>query len=412
VKHAGELRLLPLAIALIVCSTALPVELSPASGDLGELAPSDFILNLLLYAPLGIATGRRSLLWPAVLAIALSVSIETLQLWSFGRHASAFDVIANVGGAAAASRVMRVDTLPLGWPVALVASLLAAVPMMLWVVTPPQGGLANWDANYALMLGNERTGDRPWRGTVAALRLDPGTAYELPQPILLEGGSALLLPTETARQVARLAMEAGTFTVSVRLTVASLRQTGPARVVSFSSDPYHRNFDLGQTGKHLVFRVRTPTTGENANLYRAETRAVLETNREVAVKADYDGAVARIVVDGNLQARANLAAAACAFPGLCDGDAPLASAVVGAGFAVFALVAFRPRLRPWATIVVAGLVAAVLLGVVFQTFPAHAVPAWTPFFALLGTVAIAFAMHAPQGPVHSSGRSLPTHAGL
>jgi hypothetical protein len=53
------------------------------------------------------------------------------------------------------------------------------------------------------------------------------------------------------------------FAVEVVLTPADVKQIGPARIVSFSSDPYERNFTLGQQKDRLVLRLRTPRTGEN-----------------------------------------------------------------------------------------------------------------------------------------------------
>ena len=43
----------------------------------------------------------------------------------------------------------------------------------------------------------------------------------------------------------------------------SLIQSGPARIVSLSTDAFTRNFTLGQHDGYLVFRLRTPATGEN-----------------------------------------------------------------------------------------------------------------------------------------------------
>ena len=43
-----------------------------------------------------------------------------------------------------------------------------------------------------------------------------------------------------------------------------LDQTGPARIVTFSSDSGNRNFTLGQQNDSLVFRLRTPSTGRTA----------------------------------------------------------------------------------------------------------------------------------------------------
>ncbi|HUS59034.1 MAG TPA: LamG-like jellyroll fold domain-containing protein, partial [Planctomycetota bacterium] len=51
--------------------------------------------------------------------------------------------------------------------------------------------------------------------------------------------------------------------IEALITPANLQQTGPARIISFSSDISSRNFTLGQTGDKLVMRLRTPQTGAN-----------------------------------------------------------------------------------------------------------------------------------------------------
>jgi len=72
--------------------------------------------------------------------------------------------------------------------------------------------------------------------------------------MLAEGADERLLTA--CRQSHQLAVEA-------RIAPASGRQTGPARIVSFSTDGYHRNFTLAQEGDKLLFRLRTPRTGVN-----------------------------------------------------------------------------------------------------------------------------------------------------
>jgi len=52
-------------------------------------------------------------------------------------------------------------------------------------------------------------------------------------------------------------------TVEAVLTPANLTDSGPARIVTFSSSASSRNFTLGQDEDELVFRLRTPQTGGN-----------------------------------------------------------------------------------------------------------------------------------------------------
>jgi hypothetical protein len=49
------------------------------------------------------------------------------------------------------------------------------------------------------------------------------------------------------------------------LETASLEQSGPARIVSFSTDRANRNFTLGQDGKRLILWLRVSETGRNGN---------------------------------------------------------------------------------------------------------------------------------------------------
>ncbi len=52
-------------------------------------------------------------------------------------------------------------------------------------------------------------------------------------------------------------------TIEAVLKAGKPRQSGPARIVSFSTDPSNRNFTLGHDGTELVMRLRTPQTGAN-----------------------------------------------------------------------------------------------------------------------------------------------------
>ena len=55
----------------------------------------------------------------------------------------------------------------------------------------------------------------------------------------------------------------GRLSVEAVITPGDTKQGGPARIVSFSKDAYHRNFTLGQQKSTLVLRLRTTRTGIN-----------------------------------------------------------------------------------------------------------------------------------------------------
>lgn len=419
-----RLHLLPLALAAIVFGTAVPVEWrAPVLGPLNLSVP-DVLINLLLYAPLGLALWRRPLGATLAIAAVLSGSIEVLQMWAFERDSSPIDVLANLLGAAAghalarhlaAARGLRCESLPLDRRALLLAALAAGVLITAWAWPARPSSLANWDAGFELLLGNERTADRPWRGELATLALVPAAlspheiraladlsalgdravlariagpgAYLLPAPLSLQGGSAAArIAPEAARRFLELAVERNAFTLVASLSTADITQTGPARVVSFSADPFNRNFDLGQKGDRLIFRVRTPVTGPNGMNPRTETPSVLEEGRATAVAASFDGSVARIYVDGQTRGRANLAAAGCLLRNLCDSDLPIATALFGGLLAAIALGLLVPRSRPRAVALslAAGASGALLLRALQAVQEVPLFEGWTPLLALAG----------------------------
>jgi hypothetical protein len=129
---------------------------------------------------LGLALWRRPIAVTLTVAGALSVAIELLQIWYVGRDPSLTDVVANVLGVAvgviAAQRLaqthrVRPDTLPIDWRLATSAAVGTVVLLVRWAQNVAPSNFANWDADFELLLGNERTADRPWRGTIAALAI-------------------------------------------------------------------------------------------------------------------------------------------------------------------------------------------------------------------------------------------------
>jgi VanZ family protein len=413
-----RIRLAPLALAVVLFGTAIPVELrAPVSWSL-QPEPRDLLINVLLYAPLGLSLATRSVAWSAVIGLLLSAAIEVLQMSYFGRQGALFDVIANALGAVGGALVgrwlaRRNGAAPTGFTIdqraALWAVLAAAALVFAWHRLASSDSLAGWDRGYDVLLGNESTSDRPWRGTLSSLALLPGRdaapgtspagAYHLPSPVSLDGSRATRLPADSARRFLDSAVERNAFTVVATIVSADTAQAGPARIVSYSRGPFHRNFDLGQDGRGIVFRVRTPSSGLNGMHPHAFTPPVLNSDRPTTIVASFDGAVSRIHVDGQPHGRVNLFAAGCTVPTLCDTDLPLAAALFGFCVAIAAVGTGWPRSRRrgLALIVAAGLAAAAALrllevdgGVLWHGWGA-------PLLALLGASLVTCA--AP--PCHS-----------
>ena len=52
-------------------------------------------------------------------------------------------------------------------------------------------------------------------------------------------------------------------TLETWIATAHVEQSGPARIISYSPSANRRNFTLGQEGRNIVFRLRTPVSGLN-----------------------------------------------------------------------------------------------------------------------------------------------------
>lgn len=75
-------------------------------------------------------------------------------------------------------------------------------------------------------------------------------------------GGAFILPG-SAPMLAAAVRHSNEISIETVLTSTRAKQSGPARVVSFSSDGYSRNVTIGQEGDELILRLRTTRTGNN-----------------------------------------------------------------------------------------------------------------------------------------------------
>jgi glycopeptide antibiotics resistance protein len=202
-----------------------------------------------------------------------------------------------------------------------ILALMASVPV------PHLSNLASWNSNFPLILGNEATGNRPWQGylaevniadraitkaevakvfsrqipstelrnsLVASYQLTDGTQesfsdrrgylpdlswqgkdanFSRVNPVFLSSSAAApvtrdrWLATElpAAGAIAKI-RKTSQFTIITTVATADTNQSGPARIISLSGNPYQRNFTLAQEGADLVLRMRTPITGENGSI--------------------------------------------------------------------------------------------------------------------------------------------------
>lgn len=312
----GDVRCVVFWTAFILVATLFPFD--PVMGpvlsenlDMFDLSfighPGDFLANIILFVPwsffiAGLLAGnrfrgRRTAI-VLVLGVILSGMVEFVQLGLPSRNPALADILANligvgVGGWLEASRGSRLRSRLRSLEVrfALVMTIRVLVGLVIFHMVLVWGmfrfadhssSFSNWDPGYPLNLGNEKTGDRPWNGSLEAARLWPMVLPPAQIDRLLTGDAQtgdfkkdLLWSLDPSRQLGsgsqpfvqqtEVLRQAERFTLSVVVQTGDTAQTGPGRIVSLSVDPLHRNFTLGQEGPDLVFRLRTPFTGLNGS---------------------------------------------------------------------------------------------------------------------------------------------------
>ena len=432
-----RLRVLPLALSIIIASTAIPVEVAVPSFERNfwDVKTNDFILNILLYIPLGIALRRRSIIKCSLAALGLSMAAEAIQLFHPDRFAGVYDVIANVAGAIVglliARRIpdrspWRLEPLEVNRRTGLLCVLLCLLFVWLAMDDGPPADFSNWDPTFDMVIGDEVTGNRWWDGTIRELTIvatpptagtirrwakhPPGTTAHVEnrvdQPLFrLESAAGAghlsgraLLDLDDRERFFDTLVQRGTLGIFLWLRTNDIEQTGPARIVTFSQDYYNRNFMLGQDDDRLIFRLRTPVTGPNGDTPQSETPGVLEPDRVVFVAATYDGRVSRVFVDGRLVSRLNLEAHGRRYPFLCDSGLAVSAIVVSVlmGVGLLALAGGPWLRRRWVMGPLLGLAGVVVLILGGGT---RALPSFVPWVLVLGLCggwSVAFSASKPD----------------
>lgn len=364
------LFLLPLSVLLIVHLTLEPYTFTMPAGKQahplglwmrfwnGASNPGDIVNNLVLFMTLGFSlacllqgTRLRPLAKPVVayaVGFGLSLTVELAQLYVPGRTSTRIDVIANATGTLIGYGIWLIARVWSKSPARVMAAL--AVYLVLGVAAlagqSTADSLGNWDRQMPLSIGNEATGDHPWRGEVERLQIVNGVTGAAPGATWVEPGSGQdvlladyvreangaysdqsgqlpdLLPQlstgavmkgydsgphrwySTETPVPELSEPLGassTFTIIVRVAAADLEQHGPARIVSLSDSPYLRNFTLGQEGRDLIFRLRTPATGLNGVWPELRVPNVFTDTRPRDIVIRYEHGTVHCVIDGVLQ---------------------------------------------------------------------------------------------------------------
>lgn len=291
----------------------------------------------------------------------VSGAIESLQMLLPRRDSSFIDLLSNGGGALAgawlyqswaprlAMGVHRLRARASGRTVAATLAVYALMASIASGALQRETRLGDWSPEYPLLVGNERLGDRPWLGrlvafefvdaamSLAAMRESattgvlglPGTrimAFDFTDgppfsdaaghsPVLEWARS--MVPSTTWRPGVRTSERSwlrtdasasvlaerlrvsNAFTLRIQLATDDEGQTGPARILSNSWDIGLRNFTLGQEGRDMIVRFRTPHNGLNGARPQVVVRDVFADTEEREVLVTYDGATLLAAVAGS-----------------------------------------------------------------------------------------------------------------
>jgi glycopeptide antibiotics resistance protein len=322
----------------------------------------DVYVNTLLFLPLGFSlassfaakdrgVGVRALALVLVLVGGLSYVLEVAQFFLPRRFPSLFDVIANSAGGALgvlAFHLWRIQNIRLSLAVYILLAFLGSILLQRSTT------LRIWNSDFPLVIGNEQTRNRPWRGYISQLYIADRALSEQKVPLLRsewdltsilndsliasyrfssvaekyrddtgrlpalkwkstavnfqQPGTAFLHPDHWlqseghASLLAERIKKTSQFTLGVIIATDDLAQTGPARIVSFAGGVIVRNFTLGQQQRDLIFRLRTPITSGSTVELKAPDVFSSKTPQHIVVT--YDGSRLFLYVNGKRRSEA------------------------------------------------------------------------------------------------------------
>ncbi|MDP6045937.1 MAG: hypothetical protein QGG25_10040, partial [Phycisphaerae bacterium] len=102
-----------------------------------------------------------------------------------------------------------------------------------------------------------------WRDSSAMIKLTPrGKAHIAKDKSMSVGAGAFVAPGAINAKLLAACQKTNALTIEAMIKTDSLKQSGPARIISFSQDDQQRNFTVGQEDGSLVFRLRTTSSSD------------------------------------------------------------------------------------------------------------------------------------------------------
>ena len=336
---------------------------------LNALNLTDIPRNIILFIPIGFAfsglclkhgLNRIVIVFSTLfLGMALSATVEILQMYSINRSPTIDDILANTIGTLlgfvlylwVGQKLFRYWKILESWLDKKLSFLILSILYIIFILAlllfsyslKAQTRFSNWETDYALILGNEYTADRAWNGFVTdmyffgeALEKDnissllqgqrprtvqdanllaaynftgneasnfpiaewqgtPALGRESEGALLSQG--QWLVSEEAGRLISRGLMDSNEFTVGFVGAPTNLELEGPARIVSISQDIYLRNFTIGQTFNDLNLRIRTPFSNENGRHPEFVIPNVFTDTELQHIILTYDGATIQLYID-------------------------------------------------------------------------------------------------------------------
>jgi len=370
------------SILLVTIATLFPFNFSRDEGGSLRYFFSNFkhsshlgdkIKNIFLFIPFGFSitcflqARKLNLLLKLVLVILLSFSlsfaVETLQIFLPSRETTPTDLITNsLGGfigflcfyiwkfkiVSYILHLVENNKNRFSFPIVVVTFSAYLVTSILFTV-PLQyaNNLSTWNLNYPLILGNERTGERPWEGFISEVafadkvfssaeigqvfasqdwwqnidtpllgnyQLDrqdysdrtgnlPDLSWRGQLPKLIDDRGVFVsdrhwLQTNTPVNLLNQRLQqTSKFTIITTIATAKLKQKGPARIVSISDSNGRRNFTLGQQDNNLNLRLRTPINGINAQYLNTNVHNIFTDNQLHKLAIAYANSGLHVYVD-------------------------------------------------------------------------------------------------------------------
>jgi hypothetical protein len=333
----------------------------------------DAFLNILLFVPFGFGlaeklrergrSARFVLLTVYLSGVLFSYTIEFLQLYIPDRDSGWEDVVTNSSGAALGAFlyvsvgrgiVQLLNSIQESLAALLLPRRLAVALIVyfgVWFLAAAlmqrQTRLTDWDAQAMLVIGNDGTGQYPWRGQIKSLQLwnrpvtpdslsreaekvepkaaavapiasfdfsngfTPDTSIDptlklfwvpatLPAPglsgdLTLDGKSWLSSKAPATRLIETL-QATNQFSIRLVCTPGELNDSS-GRIVSISDSNWTANLTLRQEGTSLIFWFRTPLSARHAQLGWS-VPAIFTNRLQREILYSYDGSNLYLWVDG------------------------------------------------------------------------------------------------------------------